>query len=538
MKRNIITTVLLACAAALTTQAQEVLLVRMKDGTTARFSNGIDAGTVRFWGAPEGKDLPQLAPTDFAEASAGEQPALGTDWHVADYCHRGGQYAVAIAWRSSLMPASAKYAVCVGSEPGVNVENADTVFGLETTGRRWEFGQADDMTPSLQALLPGQGEVNYLLLGQRDQYGSWHGTYIDLEEDNGPQERCWADCPLLHGKTYYYRVATQVTGRPNAEQAQRGAEEQHWYFYGPEQHFRVPNLAGDDGYEAGGIYFSSDAWKKFCEHFPEGQTLPEHVIATLRAQWEAALETSPYDLAKATDITYDDGVVHLLPEVPEAFWTWMSTREIIVGAEQKEMYGSQLTANNMTGEFFPDTEFQVVANADPAWNFPGNSYLLASPLSYDWQKTPNLNPALLFDLSQAVPGVRYRLTVTFAPETRFTPDAEGNYAPADSVHLLPTYVQMTAFTPSTPNISSAVVTPWGYATRAFNLQNPNPLAEETTSRFIVSATEPRVVEMGEVNLVGTYLKIYSNASNLSIRTGRYNNELRVAEVRLTPITGE
>ncbi|MBR1800129.1 MAG: hypothetical protein IJ767_01335 [Bacteroidaceae bacterium] len=538
MKRKI--TILLALCIAGSGFAQEVIKVRLKDGTELQFPNGIETTDIHFWGtAREGEEMSILS------AAQGNEEWTVTGMQVADYTHQNNEYGVALVWMKDLnMPEAGCTGICIGRTPDVTMERCDSFF-FENIAHIYTnyFGSCVSRIPDS----PTYGRPSYVLLGDSLQFfkGSngngktqWNGLDVQFSDLN----LNWCNYPLERGQTYYYRVVAIVANyyiEPGSVgQVVAGIPAEYEYiYYGPEHSFRIPNLKEDAGYTNGDIYFSDEAWATFLEHFPSDMTdnqrtaLTTITLPALLHKWEATLETSPYDLSTATDLTFDNGIVHLLPAVPDAFWEWMSTREIVIGAGDTEEYASSLVLNY--NEYVPGTSFDVVADVDATYGVPNNSYLVCNPVAYN---SSNRTTTVHFNLTEALPGVNYKLTLTLAPETRFTPDAEGNYTEEERIHFQPAPFQISLGIPAVSTVVSTSTTSWGDVRRWTRATNPEPNSEigENSSTFV--ATDAlRTIELEGIDVATSVLQIQSTARASQITRGTQTSELRIAEVRLTPI---
>ena len=521
MKR-ILFLIIMVLSSAVAVTAQEVLVVKMKDGREFTFKNGIENSSVYFWGsATKGEEHAEFTPLD---QSAQWQPEL-EGLRVADYSKSSGQYAVAIAWpRMSDLPESARMGICIGKEPNVSVENCDTIYYAPLF--TYIESLSNQRSLFIEQLLPiystGPKHTNsyYVLLGDsltffrgNLQY-KWTGTRVSNNDSS--EKLSWMNYPLTNGETYYYRIFANLPYNERTENA---------VFYGPEMSFRVPNLKADAGYDNGDIYFSDDAWASFMQHFPADMTsyklaIWQKVLHSLQKKWEATLDASPYDLATATKLTFDDGIAYFLPEVPEAFYTWMSSRELVINASHESEYCSaEISVNNLN---VPQTSFEIVNDVDASLEIPSNSYLVCTPAVYE--NSSNRNVSFYFNFSEAVPGIRYKLTITFAPETRYTPeqDETGKYIGENASHFLPAPLRIY----SAPLTSKGnTITPWGAFT------GTNLLA-----RYETVATAKDVFELYDekYNFSCSVLRVESNARTSQLNRSQ-TNEVHIAEVRLTPI---
>ena len=504
--------------------AQEVLIVKMKDGRVLSFPNGIEYTDISFWGtATKGEEQAEFMASD---ESSQWQPAC-EELHVSDYSHVSGQYAVAIAWPLVRgVPRCARMGICIGREPNVSAENCDSIY---YPAYNPNYPTANDLLA--EALFPRSAEhpyCCYTLLGDSLTFfkgnndsgkRQWLGTRVSTEQWAVNDRFPWFNCPLENGETYYYRVIANLPYNENTDEA---------FFYGPEMSFRVPNLKADAGYDSGDIYFSDEAWASFMQYFPADMPADksatwQKVMRSLQQKWEATLENSPYDLTTATKLTFDDGIAYVLPEVPEAFYTWMSTRELVIHASQESEYCSaEINVNNQKE---PQTSFEIVSNVDASWDIPSNSYLVCTPAVYEGV-TSNISASVYFNLSEAVPGIRYKLTITLAPETRYTPekDESGNYIGENASHFLPVPIRIDSYSLAS---TGSNVTPFGILGRRTSVE----------SKYTTAAIAKDVIVHDEemFDFSCSLLNIQSTPSRSQLNRGTQTNELHIAEVRLTPI---
>ena len=519
----------MALSSAVATRAQEVLVVKLNNGRELSFPNGIERTNVYFWGnATEGEPRTEF---NAADSSTIWEPQF-EGLRVADYVTLEGKYAVAIAWlRPSELPSTARMGICIGREANVSVENCDTLF---YTTSQWESKELASWLLSANAN-QSSSDGQYLLLGDSLTFFStsqdmrqWSGTRVQQQLYNQPWS--WRNYPLSNGETYYYRVFASV---PYEAVAGSDAEA---FFYGEEQYFRIPNLKADAGYTNGDIYFSSEAWTEFYKHFgsyemseEQKEVLEQQTLPKLQKKWEATLGALPYDLSTATDFTFDDGIVHILPAIPKAFYEWICKREIVVNSLQSGDFVSRNTIRN--DELIPLTQIEQVVDADESWGVPGNRYMVCSPITY--QGMSNRNSQVYVNLTEAIPGVHYKLSITFVPDTVDAP-----------IRL---YRGITSINQNDPVRDD--YTPWGYIKSTTMARRDNFImneeAERETNEFTIagiseeSAMKVQKIEASNVDILAcSTLYIESNASIVQLRKGTQTNILRIAEVRLTPIPQE
>ena len=498
MTKNI--ALVLAMLMSLGSFAQETLVVKLKDGRTLKYNNGVETTDIHFFGTDkEGEEINSFVP--ISENESFDIEGL----QVTDYALKDGNYAVAIAWENNLkLPEYSRMGICIGRTQGVTTENCDTLF----------YTRYNSLYPQ-ECLALGDVSI-FKGFSSTDWQGDWYeNTYQEIVS------YAWCNYPLQPGETYYYRII--------ADMYSTGLTDGFVQFVGPEQSFRIPKLKADAGYNNGDIYFSDEAWSKFYQHFPEDMSsnmkkVWQKSLTSLQQKWEETMDVLPYDITTATDLTFDDGVVHILPEVPEAFYTWMSQREIVITAVDTTEYASTIVKNN--NNKYASTSFEIVDDVDSSFGIPSNSYIICTPNS-DYN---SYDSYILFNLTEAVPGVNYKLTVTFAPETRYTPeqDGEGNYIGDNAYHFLPVRLNMSYVVPSQ---TSGSITPWGY------INSTKSIKFEGTSYYTTSAASLDVVEVEDLNydFACSVLQINSSVQRSQLNKGLQTNELHIAEVRLTPI---
>jgi len=143
----------------------------------------------------------------------------------------------------------------------------------------------------------------------------------------------------------------------------------------------------------------------------------------------------------------------------------------------------------------PSVTYQRVSDVDAQWGIPNNNYVCFEPTS------STINVYALFHSDKVEPGMRYRLQVVFAPETR---EGKG---------LLPCKVNIDVQDGSNNSIKSL------------------------TAGFPASATEVTTFEADTVEMSQKdfYLKIETSTSNSEIRGKKFNRVFRIAEIRLIPL---
>lgn len=143
----------------------------------------------------------------------------------------------------------------------------------------------------------------------------------------------------------------------------------------------------------------------------------------------------------------------------------------------------------------PSVTYQRVSDVDAQWGIPNNNYVCFEPTS------STINVYALFHSDKVEPGMRYKVQVVFASETR---EGKG---------LLPCKVNIDVQDGSNNSIKSL------------------------TAGFPASATEVTTFEADTVEMSQKdfYLKIETSTSNSEIRGKKFNRVFRIAEIRLIPL---
>ena len=210
MKRNILFA--LALFMTMTSYAQDVISVYLKNGKQLRFPNGIETADMHFWGTNEaGEEIPSLS------AASGNAQWGIDELQVTDFTNKGNQYAIALAWlREWDIPTTAHMGICIGREPDVSIENCDSVF-FENSYDDENFTIFLLQKIQQTSESPHLGQPRYVLLGDSlcffrgtDNAGkrSWDGH--DMHASGYAGRFNWCNYPLECGETYYYRVIARV----------------------------------------------------------------------------------------------------------------------------------------------------------------------------------------------------------------------------------------------------------------------------------------------------------------------------------------
>ena len=304
--------------------------------------------------------------------------------------------------------------------------------------------------------------------------------------------------PLEIDHTYYYRTFSEG-------KALVGGEEQTVVFYGEERSFRVPRIMADYVY-----YPYLRATDKALATFAAAH-LPDSIAVPTWKQWEplwnlwrATDEGKNYDLsADISTEEFDDGTGYRLNRIPDEFYTWIANREIVIDPfnvlEIPRVYDSTVKDSVYT------MTLSYIENVDEKWGIPGGKYIRFEPL------ITTMNQSITYRSKEVVPGVRYKLQMNLAPET----------GEESEVYMLPTKLRVYSIS----------------GDKSDEIDLPG---KEAKGGVTIPTTESTTIEMDNFSTtaVGLDLRYQTAVSNAEIRRGQFNRILRIAEMRLTPMTDE
>lgn len=490
MKRYIYLIIYICICACAQVQAQDVIVVHRKDGTVQQFPHGIYKADVHFWGSEaEGEPVQGLRYGNFSTVD------LGQEWQVTSYAKDSeNQYAVFFAW-NSMAPSGLEQCLWLSTRPGVTAENCDTVFWTPQLNGGYRYNSQ---------------EVDHALFLYHKQASwgdfQWLGS-LGINWWPYPQASIVSSA-FRHGQTYYYRIAARIP----ALRSDGGHDT--LTVVGPECSFRIPDLMSEsDELPAsvaidGLVYPSLQAWEAYrTAHFTADAELPAaEAFGTMWVKWLQTPEGQALDTSAAVPHVYDDGTIRFLPAVPEAFHEWAMSREIVI-TDLTETIPVTITVNNQTQ---PRCEWSLVTTDREDWPLSQRTYIKATPITY--QGTTNTDAAIDFDTRGMMPGVNYRLTVTFAPEGEL-PQTEEN-----SWYFQPTRLRMGLYPDGKESELKYMDDSSG---RQYFEQSGT---EPTTFTF----TAPSGMAPNRILRIVTAVR----PPDLNIKT--QINTLRVAEVRITP----
>ena len=328
---------LLACFSFMQATAQDITTIHMKDGTSLSFENGRHNVTnIRFWEKPEGQRM-----TD--------TPNIQLNYV------NNGYTALLSSWRIVTLPTTqSTLSVCVGTSSNLTLETCDCV-------------------------IPGT-EIN-------------HSLYFQIGAENNSLPV--VNFPLQKGQTYYWRVVMRVP------YLQDGQSQEAIFYDSQEYSFRIPLLMTESGLLPSGqcgkdvVYPDTTAWAAFYEKFfPD---VAADKLASLGKLWAIWIADHQSEVTISQDLTFDDGALHLVSDVPDAFYQWMTTREVVINSLEQIL---DLTNGTQT----------MITDVDEKWQVPGNSFIQFA------SSTATANLTFTVDASEAVPGIPYMLEIVFAPD--------------------------------------------------------------------------------------------------------------------------
>ena len=489
MKRYIFTLLWLCC---IMVQAQDIYVVHYKNGSTRQFPHGIYAGSLSFWGdADEEKGL------DALRNQAG-LPTFATELaQVTDYATDDASpthYSIFLGLKSDA-PTSLQLQLCLGHQAGVCLEQCDTVLAFQHesaySNNKWD---------------------NVIAFGDWEQAPStalsWHGQATNLPLGYLPYSRL----ALVHGQTYYYRTLAHIP-------VLRGnGLRDTTVVYGPEQSFRIPDLAEESGAVPREVVRevlslpTVEAWEQFLGmHFAgSAKQATDRGLCELWLEWQ---QTDEGHAATSTVVTsiheYDNARVTFYHSIPDEFAAWLRSHEIIITAPEEYVPAT----GTWNGTSYLLSAVDCVSDEGAAWDNPTGHFMRIRALETDY---PKYEPSNVFiSLRHTIPSVAYRMTITFAPE----PDTE--------TYLDKPCIITVTHGPYTPDFANLAVT------------QANKKQLYASSEKGIPATEPTrlTIDIPADELVNHVLNIHGS-SNLQIHVLGATDVFRIAEIRLSPVQGD
>ena len=497
MKKLYILVALVGCM--FTATAQDVTILHMKDGTQHRYINGVkNATTVDFYEAtPSRQDV--SSGTDGAVTS--HNNGYTQKWDVTHVWYEDGQYSVAIVW-SNDMPDNfqARHGICIGTEPGLTTDYCDTLFYFEdvSVGFRGEYSPKRDghfEKCNFYSEMASSLYLNYVIVGPKTIYyydelylqNNQYWGYLSFPPSTSRKKNI-IPLNLQYGQTYYYRTFAEG-------QVEEGGQLKTKIFYGEEKSFRVPLVMADAAYypdpeDAG----SEEAIAAFASHFPDSVNAPTwKQMSSLWKIWRQTDEGKSFDLmAHVTSKEFDDGTGYRLNYIPDAFYDWMASREIVIDPFDIAEISKSFDVN--IRDSVDELTQERITDVNARWGVPSGKYIrLKSAVA-------TKNPYVIYSHSEVVPGVRYKLQIIFAPETK---------EDATDLDLLPTRVDITDMK----------------ANKQIAFKQEIPATQVTTLEFDDFST----------TYMGLNLQIATHVTNTEMSRRNHNRIMRIAEIRLIPV---
>ena len=477
-KTIFLTAALLGCFIG--SAAQDVTVLHMKDGTTKRYMNGVKWKTsMEFY-----EHTPAATVTSPSYGSTTHENGYQYDWGVTQVLKLDGDYLVGLFWQDEVPENfQAQHGVCFGTEPGLTVDNCQEKMNY-SKGANVTFSSVSDMNRS-----------HYMWIGPRKS-GNLRMSIDNYRWLESRDTLNYINIPLEIGQTYYYRTFSE--GMIN-----EAGQEKTVVFYGEERSFRVPRVMRDFGYFAYPCA-TKEALTAFANAHLDSLPAPTwQRLEPLWNKWRATDEGKNFDLS--TDITsdqFDDGTGYRLNRIPDEFYTWAANREIVIDAFDGLAEVSKFYDRNLKDSVFVASA-DSITNVDPKWGVAGGKYIRFVP------NIASLNYKITYRSDEVVAGVRYKLQLTFAPET------DEN---ADSTYFLPTKVRVYE----------------GKYRIDFSAY------DSKSKSAIIPATDTTTIETDNFYTLtmGLNLMFDTNVLNNEIRKGLYNRILRIAEIRLIPMKDE
>lgn len=464
--------------------AQDVTILHMKDGTTKRYTNGAKGATsIQFFDYAPAKTY---AP-DYTSKHENDYVA---EWNVNQVCQIDGEYVVGLFWEDNL-PSNFKAisGVLFGTAPGLTLDNCQEKKYATDAYVHYRY------SGYLSVVI--NEHTHYMWFGNKIKK-PMSMSFDEYRFESYDTIANFIRTPLEVDHTYYYRTFSE--GKALVD-----GEEQTVVFYGEERSFRVPRIMADYVY-----YPYLRATDKALATFAAAH-LPDSIAVPTWKQWEplwnlwrATDEGKNYDLsADITTEEFDDGTGYRLNRIPDEFYTWIANREIVIDPfnvlEIPRVYDSTVKDSVYT------MTLSYIENVDEKWGIPGGKYIRFEPL------ITTMNQSITYRSKEVVPGVRYKLQMNLAPET----------GEESEVYMLPTKLRVYSIS----------------GDKSDEIDLPG---KEAKGGVTIPTTETTTIEMDNFSTtaVGLDLRYQTAVTNAEIRRGQFNRILRIAEMRLTPVTDE
>ena len=352
MKHNIFI-LLLACFSFMQATAQDMTTIHMKDGSSMSFENGRHNVTnIRLW------------------RNTGEMTISSVYNNYIQMENVDGDYCALLSFDKGYTSPTdnSTLTICVGTTDNLTLESCD--FEVPATDLEID-------------------EKLYFQLGAAEMLNksSWFKMYRPLPV---------VDYPLQKGQTYYWRPVMRVPYLQGGQSKEAIVYDKQAYS------FRIPLLMTESGLlplEQCGkdvVYPDTAAWSAFYKQYFPG--VATDMLTSLGKLWALWIADHQSEVTIGQDLTFDDGVLHLVSVVPDAFYQWIATREVVINDTKQIIDFARCT-------------WEVIDNVEEKWQVPGNSYIKFTASG------ATVNLTFTLDASEAVPGIPYMLEIVFAPDT-------------------------------------------------------------------------------------------------------------------------
>ena len=464
--------------------AQDVTILHMKDGTTKRYTNGVKGATsIQFFDYAPAKTY---AP-DYTSKHENNYVA---EWNVNQVCQIDGEYVVGLFWEDNV-PSNFKAisGVLFGTAPGLTLDNCQEKKYATDAHVQYRYSGYLSVVTDVH--------THYMWIGSKIK----KSMCMNIDGRNFISSDTIANfirTPLEIDHTYYYRTFSEG-------KALVGGEEQAVVFYGEERSFRVPRIMADFAYYPYPCATDEALTAFAAAHLPDTITVPTwKQWEPLWNLWRATDEGKNYDLsADITTENFDDGTGYRLNRIPDEFYTWIANREIVIDpfdvAEIPRAYDKNVKDSVYT------MILSYIENVDEKWGVPGGKYVRFEPL------ITTMNQSVTYRSREVVPGVRYKLQMNLAPET----------GEESEVYMLPTKLRVYSIS----------------GDKSDEIDLPG---KEENGGVTIPATETTTIEVDNFSTtaVGLDLQYQTAVTSREIRYKTFNRVMRIAEMRLTPMTNE
>lgn len=476
--------------AALTAMGQDVTVIHFKNGNVNKYVNGPRTMTaLRYFDFHEQIDAKGRTSADFEN---GFSAAFGVD----NVWHEPGKYCLGIVWKNDIpSDFQASHGVLVGSTPGLSVDACELLgyFSDCNVTRNTGTYAFSGSFSGYQFMTIGKTSKNTLKMKIPGYFPDSAGvfTFNPLMKNANH-----IDYDFQTGKTYYYRTFAKCKIAEKGKVVEK-------YFYGRERSIRIPVVMSDEGYYPLPSP-STEAFNDFAKYFTDGVMVPAwESLDGLWTEWKDTDEGKQINLSDYVESkTFEDGTGYRIKAIPQAFYNWLCKREVTIDVFDNLAEIEKMPISGQPTESIEKAVAEKITGVDAKWQLPDNQYMRFSP-------NPEIssNYSLTYHSYEVIPGVNYRVEVVFAPETT----VEKNEETASLFLPTKTFVSYQSGARWKDVFGDTVEVPSDQATTMSN----GTLKVET---------------------IGTDLQFNTDVKSKEIKNGEYNRILRIAKIRLIPVT--